>query len=224
VETEFSYFVRTGLAPAGFDRIVIEASSVLRFTAAFLDGTPLDVSVEADSSGFRVTFPRRVRSGELVELRFQSTLFVQSRFDAFLEDSRLGEDIRQRADPGDANELVESSTNVVRLPLDASLLGSIGASARVITPNGDGNNDELRLNLKLTNVLEPRPLRLRVFDLGGRMVWEEERLISAGPHTFVWSGRGAGGSVVPPGIYLIELRASGDAREETVRRTVGVVY
>ena len=56
------------------------------------------------------------------------------------------------------------------------------------------------------------------------MVWEEERLISAGPHTFVWSGRGAGGSVVPPGIYLIELRASGDAREETVRRTVGVVY
>ncbi len=224
VETEFSYFVRTGLAPAGFDRIAIEASSVLRFTAAFVDGTPLDVSVEADSSGFRVTFPRRVRSGELVELRFQSTLFVQSRFDAFLEDSRLGGDIRQRADPGDANELVESSTNVVRLPLDASLLGSIGASARVITPNGDGNNDELRLNLKLTNVLEPRPLRLRVFDLGGRMVWEEERLISAGPHTFVWSGRGAGGSVVPPGIYLIELRASGDAREETVRRTVGVVY
>ena len=171
-----------------------------------------------------MTFPRRILSGELVELRFQSTLFVQSRFDAFLQDSRLGDDIRQQVDPGDASDLVESSTNVVRLPLNAKLLGSVDVSARVITPNGDGNNDELRLSVKVTNVLEPRPLRLRVFDLGGHLVWEEERLLSAGQHTFVWAGRRASGSVVPPGLYLLELRVSGDARQETVRRTVGVVY
>jgi hypothetical protein len=224
VETEFSYFLRPGLAPAGFDRVVLEATAVLTFTAALVEGTPQEVSVESDSSGFRVTFPRRILSGELVELRFQSTLFVQSRIDAFLQDSRLGDDIRQQVDPGDATDLVESSTNVVRLPLNAKLLGNVDVSARVITPNGDGNNDELRLSVKVTNVLESRPLRLRVFDLGGHLVWEEERLLSAGQHTFVWAGRRAGGSVVPPGLYLLELRVSGDARQETVRRIVGVVY
>ena len=75
-----------------------------------------------EPSGFSARFPRRVR-GELVELRFASEVFVQAtRFDAFLQDSAMGTSVRQRVEPGDATDRVQSSTNAVALPLDGALL------------------------------------------------------------------------------------------------------
>ena len=40
----------------------------------------------------------------------------------------------------------------------------------VVTPNGDGINDELLVQFALLKVLEDRPLGVEIFDLGGRMV------------------------------------------------------
>ncbi|MEE2657745.1 MAG: discoidin domain-containing protein [Candidatus Latescibacterota bacterium] len=135
--TEFSYVLRPNGAPTGFDRILLQASTLPRFLSASLNGAESDVAVEADSSGFRVTFPERVYSGDLVELCFESTLFVHStRFDAFLQDSRLGEEIRQQVDAGDATEKVDSSTNVVGFPVEAKLLDNVTLSLRSSRPTG----------------------------------------------------------------------------------------
>jgi hypothetical protein len=223
--TEFSYYLRPEGSPTGFDQVLLQASALPRFVSASLNGAASEVSVESDSSGFRVTFPTRVRSGDVLELRFESTLYVQStRFDVFLQDSRLGDEIRQQVDAGDASEEVESSTNVVRLPLDAKLLYNVELSSRIITPNGDLFNDELLIDVDLTNVLLPRPVRVTVYDLAGRRVWSEEQLISAGQHRFLWGGVQSDGALAPPGLYVLELQLSADAREESVRRTVGIAY
>jgi len=222
--TEFSYFLRPGRTQAGgFDRLSVEATTPLRFVEAYVDNEAAVPQAETLSAGFQVTFPAPIRSNQLVELRFESSVFLQStRFDVFLEDSH--QDVRQRVDPGDATELVASSTNVVRLPVTRDLFANLAVTPPVLTPNGDGINDELQVKLDLVNVLEPRPLRLRLFDLAGRLLHEQEQEVAAGQQQSTWDGRGSGGLLVPPGLYIVELHIAGDAREETSRHLISVVY
>ena len=66
--------------------------------------------------------------------------------------------------------LVESSTNIVSLPVSRELLANMSFSSKAITPNDDGVNDELTLEVALVNVLASRPLRL--YDLAGRPVYD----------------------------------------------------
>lgn len=221
--TEFSYFLKAPATGSGFDRLSIEASTPLRFVGAALDDVRTAAEVQPNGKGFQVLFSRPVRQGELVEVRFDATIFLPAtRFEAFLEDSR--QNVRQRVEPGDATGQVESSTDVVRLPLASDLLVSLSLNSRAITPNGDRINDELRIAFALVNVLEARPLRLDLFDLSGRLVWEEEKEGLAGAQEFAWDGRDEGGALVPPGMYILRLKVEGDARTETVSRLVSVVY
>ena len=77
----------------------------------------MDVASEATDAGFQVTFPQTIGDGDLVELRFRSRIFQQStQFNLFIQDSRAGDGIRQRVDPGDATDQAAGSTNVVALP------------------------------------------------------------------------------------------------------------
>ena len=80
----------------------------------------------------------------MVELRFASEVFVQAtRFDAFLQDSAMGTSVRQRVEPGDATDWVQSSTNAVYLPLDGALFVNVDFDTQCIMPNGDGVNETL---------------------------------------------------------------------------------
>lgn len=219
--TEFSYYLRPEGAAPGLDRLAVEATVPLHFTGAYLDQVPVAARAESTATGFQVSFPRPLRSDELVELRFSSAVFLQStRFELFLEDSRTR--VRQPAEPGDATGQSPSNSNVVSLPVVGGLLANLSCTG-VLTPNGDGVNDRLRLAVDLVNVLADRPLRLRLFDLAGRLVHAEEKLARAGRQDFEWDGRSAG-NLLPPGVYLLEVGIEGDAREEFLRRVVRVAY
>jgi flagellar hook assembly protein FlgD len=76
----------------------------------------------------------------------------------------------------------------------------------------------------LINVLDPRPVRVRFFDLSGRLLLEEERDGTAGQQVFRWGGRDEQGQLVPPGLYIVELNVGGDAGDESQRRLVPVAY
>ena len=224
VEREFSYFVRAPTT-TGFDRLVLAASTPMRFVEARVADEEVETEVEEIAQGFRVQFSQQVRSRQLVELRFAAAVFVQAtRFDAFLEDSRTKEGVRQHVEAGNANVLVESSTTTVRLPLSAGLFSNFSLNARTITPNGDGVNDQLAARLTLVNVLERRPLRLSVYNLAGRLVQTVSSEVVAGPQELVWDGRGRSGRLVPPGTYVVSLEATGDAQAQRVNRVVVVVY
>jgi len=222
--TEFSYFVRPGRT-SGFDRLMVATSAPMQFREVLVGEKPAEAEVEETGEGFQVTFPRPIRQRELVELRFTSSVFLQStRFDVFLVDSGQEELGCQAVEPGDAAPEVESSTNVVRLPVSARLFANAALDTRVLTPNGDGRNDVLVVSVDLVNVLEQRPLRMRVFDLSGRLLGEVEGEGLAGHRELIWNGRDSSGRLVVPGLYLLELHVEGDARVEKVRWGVSVVY
>ena len=221
VESEFSYFLQARSAPQGFDRIALESPDPLRFVEALIAGEPAEVEVTSTDNRLSLQFSRPIRSRELVELRFTTAVFRQStRFTAFLEAG----DIRQRVDPGNANALVASDSDIVRLPVGDKLLANLQLNTAVITPNGDDINELLHLTVDLVNVLEPRPLHLRLYDLSGRIAFEQREFTRAGQQSLVWDGTDGTGHRVAPGIYIAEVLIEGDARQQSVRRIIAVAY
>ena len=221
----FTYYVRPVRTRNGFDRLLVRASTDLQFDQVRVDGVVREVAVAAVEDGFAVQLPQPVRSGQLVEVDFAAAIFLDAtRFELFLEDSRLAEPVRQRVEPGDAAELVESSTNVVRLPLGRSLWANMSIAPSVLTPNGDGVNDELVVALDLVDVLTARPVQLEIFDLARRRVAGVESMGMAGPLRLAWDGRTGTGGQVPPGNYIARLKVKGDGSTELAVELVSIVY
>ncbi len=223
-ETEFTYYLRPE-DTIGFDRIAVESTSPARFIDVALNGTLLAAESDTTESGFIVHLPNRINRDELLELRFTSSVFLQStRFDVFLQDSRQDAGVRQRVDPGDASALIESSTNVVSLPVSRALLANVQINAHAITPNGDDINDALRIDIDLVNVLEARPLSLHVYDLAGSAVYEHTLDGLAGQQTLHWDGVNQHGARVAPGLYLLKINVRGDAGDESLQQLISVAY
>ena len=224
VLTEFTYYLKPE-DTSGFDRLAVESAAPIRFTSIARNGIELDVQMDTIQNGFSVDLPNRIRTDQLIELKFESSVFRQStRFDVFLQDSNQDDSVRQRVDPGDASDLIESNTNVVSLPVSRNLFANIELSSPAITPNGDGINDEMQLSVDLVNVLEPRPLRLRLYDLAGRAVYDRSEDVRAGQRQFNWDGSDNGGSRVAPGLYILEILVEGDAGDERAQEIISVVY
>ena len=222
--TEFTYYLRPENA-IGFDRLAVESDTPVQFASVAHNGTALDAQMDTTTSGFLVHLPNHIRTDQLIELKFQSSVFRQStRFDVFLQDSRQDDSVRQRVDPGDATDLVESSTNIVSLPVSRDLLANMSLSSKAITPNGDGVNDELTLEVALVNVLAPRPLRLRLYDLAGRLVYDHSEDSRAGQYKLAWDGRDSHGDRVAPGLYVLEVLVEGDASDEKAQALISVAY
>lgn len=113
---------------------------------------------------------------------------------------------------------------MVHLSVTRDLFASLTLSPRMITPNGDGVNDQATATLSLLNVLVPRPLHLKVFDLSGRLVKAVEQEGKAGQQHLLWDGRNHRDQLVPPGVYIIEVGVEGDAGSKTTRQLVSVAY
>ena len=166
----------------------------------------------------------------LIEVQFESQSFREGiEFTSFVRSSDSDEGVFQRVDTADkdATELVDSSTAQVSLmALSGSLIQDVGM-ASVFTPNGDGVNDQLLVHFVLLKVQEERPLEVAFYDLGGRLVGQGQSSATGGKvgsQVFVWDGRDIGGKVVPPGIYLCQIKVEADDRDSELTRLVHVVY
>jgi hypothetical protein len=225
-QTEFAYYIQPRqIAGTGFDRLLLETSAPVEFTGVWVDGERQEVVVEETDTGFAVTLPAPIRESKLLELRFVGTVYVDAtRFDAFIADSRDAALARQRVDSGNAYAEVVSSTNAVRLPVGPQLLANVSIEPRILTPNADGVNDVLRVEFDLVNVLAPRLVGLRVFDMAGRLLQVLEEQGLAGDGALVWDGGAQDGVRVPPGLYVAELRIDGDGGIQSRRRVISVAY
>ena len=112
----------------------------------------------------------------------------------------------------------------MRLPVGLQLLANVAIEPRILTPNADGVNDVLRVEFDLVNVLAPRLVGLRVFDMAGRLLQMLEEQALAGDMVLVWDGRALDGVQVPPGLYVAELRIDGDGGIQRRRRVISVAY
>ena len=225
---EFTYFLLTSLDSrnAGFDQVMLTSTAGVQFRSLRIDGETVSIQEEIVENGMLLTLERPVRRSSLVEIDFQSTLFLnQTRFDAFLANTRLDASVRQQVDPGDASEAVDSQVNFISLPNNSHLIDNITFSGGIFTPNGDGIGDRLRVEFDLLKVLVPRPIRLSVFDLSGRRVkMLEEEEATASHVGLEWDGRDASGQLVTPGLYIVRIEVEGDIQTQAVNRTIAGVY
>ncbi|MEW6751656.1 MAG: FlgD immunoglobulin-like domain containing protein [Candidatus Latescibacterota bacterium] len=174
-----------------------------------------------------VVFPAPVtRPAPLYALTFRTRVFLgNTRFGVELEHPGLPGRV-QEATAGEASALSQSQslavfTDVAQVPL----LGGMQLSSPVCTPNGDGVNDEVTLALTVYVVEGDKEVWAVVHDLAGRPVrrLRERTVRPSGTQELVWDGRDEGGSVVPPGAYLVRAGFATDARRPHTER-VRVVH
>ncbi|NKB66532.1 MAG: hypothetical protein GKR89_05685 [Candidatus Latescibacteria bacterium] len=224
----FTYFLRSTLSSSdgGFDRLELVSSAGVDFRQMRVDGVVVSARLEILEDGIAVQLDTPVRRTSLVEIDFESTLFLnQTRFDAFLFNTGQDGQVRQRVDPGDATDQIDSQVNFVSLPNSGRLIGAMALSSPVFTPNGDGINDRLQLTFDLLKVLVPRPLDVSLHDLAGRLI---RRLstdrTTAGHIVLEWDGLDHNSGQVPPGLYMLRIEVEGDDHTDSHSRLVGVAY
>ncbi len=205
-------------SPRRYVQLDVQLHSQQPESAAALEWLSLEFGPALAGQVVGEVAPIDVEPGALTSIFTNAT-----RFDAFIADNQSAGD-RQRVDPGDATNQIDTNSTVVRLPVGANLLDRSALKTPVVTPNGDGVNDALVVEVDLLNVLAPRPLRLRLYNLGGRLVHRQEHQALAGRWTLTWDGRNAGGGLVPPGAYIAQIELVGDAQAPSSRRLVHVVY
>ena len=222
---------QTSATATKFDRAFVPDDGVLRAA----DGTVLErMATGADSIWVRFPFSLNadLSAGQhaLIEVQFESQSFREGiAFTSFVRSSDSEEGVFQRVDTADkdATELVDSSTAQVSLmALPGPLIQDVVLSP-VFTPNGDGVNDELLVHFVLLKVQEERPLDVAFYDLGGRLVGQGQGSAvggKVGTQAFVWDGRNMDGQLVPPGIYLCQIKLEADEQANKLTRLVHVAY
>lgn len=228
-ENEFTYHLRSVVSGAnrGFDTVIIHTPFAARATGVRVDGVEIDNFTSVSTLGrLQVSFPdeRIIRSGQAVAVRFTSLVTVSgTEFRGEVVDSQ-SDAFPQRVAFGDAAEEVSDNTLTVSARIDDELFTGVVFSSAVITPNGDGINDQISLDYILLKATHEVEVEVVVYDLSGRPV---HRLYKArdrsGPNQVSWGGHDDDGAV-PPGMYLLRLKASTDAGIATQMRSIAVVY
>jgi flagellar hook assembly protein FlgD len=108
------------------------------------------------------------------------------------------------------------------------LLAPLQIESPVLTPNGDGINDEIRVLITVFQLQGQRPLGVHIHDLTGRSLRELSFTPPAlsGEHHLTWDGRDDTGELVVPGMYVLRVAVPTDANASgtSAVRTLSVVY
>lgn len=247
VEEEFSFYVRPTFTDPGqtFNELKLEATAGARMrllgmrvgtdaqfesdTAAELSASELTLMSTA-SDTMHIRLPQDIgQETDLVQLRFGAEILGNSAsFRGFVRNTTQSE-FWQRVDPGDATNLVRSQTVTVLALEGSDVIGDFHIAQPVLTPNGDGINDDLQVEFSVARVAAGRAVTLVIFDLSGRVVTrvQELRADSRGRYVLAWDGRDAGGALAAPGTYVARVEVEVDSDQATstsVQRVIQVAY
>ena len=241
VETRFTLSMEVHLRDArgrnlqatGFRFLQVRtAAQITEIERILVDDEEISFSATYEpSAGFDVNLWQHIeQTGTFVQIVFRGTVFRDyTRFEVRAldrrdEDGQL-EEAYQVADERDVDPSLEGTNLVVRfadgnVPLVAQLEGT-----RLFTPNGDGTNDAFALSYALLKLTTEAAVTLELYDLAGRRVRRAyEGMDGNGSYALEWDGTDDRGLLVPPGLYLYELRVQADEGLERRWGSVGVAY
>ncbi|MEE3259935.1 MAG: hypothetical protein VX293_12055 [Candidatus Latescibacterota bacterium] len=222
-DTRFTYvlFPTSDDQDEGFDRLRFALPAASEDVAVRVGGREIEPKALSHASdSLLIDLPMAVRT-DSVEVSFTTRVVHNA--------TVFGLDLGSSAHPDlwHSVEPAERRANIVMLPAltgSRQLIDALELSSRVLTPNGDGVNDQVEIRFVSFKV-EGRMPQGRIFDLAGRLIAElPAPAISGRAHTFAWSGLGRDGALVRPGAYLCRIELGADAGEDTVLRTIAVAY
>ena len=226
--TEFTYYLGwdVGAGSTGFDQLLMRSGADIELGEIRFGGQVLDAEIARVDGGLDIAFADPFVRAGLIELDFASTIYRQQMpFEAFLANGREERQIRQRVDVGDASDAVASEVIAVSLPVGSALIDGLAVSAALVTPNGDGIGDLLRIEFALLNVLQPRLLHVALYDLSGRKVRVlHDQQQTAGPITLSWDGLDESGQLAAPGNYILRAVVQGDAQRQEMTKIIALAY
>ncbi|MBI2505011.1 MAG: hypothetical protein HYW07_17470 [Candidatus Latescibacteria bacterium] len=217
---EFSYRIRPEFSAGdrGFDGVRISIPSVAREVRVAIGGQEVEeVSWKAEGDTLGIIFPQPVRR-DSVEVRLVVRPLADPTFFAAFLTNAAAPGIRQEVKPANRDALK------VFLPGVAAtdhLIAQVVVAPGIVTPNGDQVNDQVRLSFDLLKV-EAVP-QVRIYDLQGRVVKE----LAGQPgraQVYEWNGRGEGGNLAPPGIYLCRVRVEAEIGAQTAEKLIRIAY
>ena len=158
-------------------------------------------------------------------MRFQSAVFQPSVFLASRLFNTSAASLPQSIEAGDAHaDVASNSIQVVSSDEALGILGAIGLSSPVVTPNGDGTNEQVAIGFDLFGVAGGE-LRVEALDLSGRRCAAIlDAQAAAGPYALRWDARDERGKLVPPGLYLIRVAVEVDRGTFARVAAVGIAY
>ena len=182
-----------------------------------------------EADGFAVRIPRVDLQGtdELIEVDFRSAIFeFGTVFGGRVADGDRPYEVHQAVTPGDADPLVDGNRLSVALTeVGQKAIHAVRFGSSVLTPNGDGVNDELEIEYDLLNLHGQVPVGIDLFDLSGRRVVEVYRGVADSGRFFAdWDGRDESGELLPPGLYLLRLEVETDEGIDTRNQIISLAY
>lgn len=232
-ETTFTYDVRVDMGDppsSGFDGLRIETSAEARFVRLQMGNDLVEVepdSVREEVDHLLVYFPsNRISQGrdERLRVTFNTRLFLFSTiFSGQLLDSQGS--LPQALAEGDATGEVGTNSLLVVFEVSEDLVQNFEVDPPVITPNGDGVNDEVAFTYVLIHLVQAVDTQVTVYDLSGRLVRDlVSEPVSAGRYTPLWDGNDNAGKLVPPGVYLARVNVATATGDISRARLVQVAY
>ena len=234
--TTFTYYIRPTIRAGdnGFDGIEISTPSGVKevdsLRIAGMEHPDFLWTVHEDERGFDVILPRKlepVDSGTLVEVVFKASVLreVGTLFNARVFDSSKPQEVRQRVNPGNASDEIDSDQLSVTTALRRSIVFAPKVEPRVFTPNNDGINDLTTISYTLLRLTSSTPITIEIFDLSGHVV---KRLYkgnnSLGNYSHLWNGENEYNNRVPPGLYLYRMTISLQSGPEVHSAPIVVAY
>ena len=229
IDTTFTYDIRTEFAAdaVGYRGVRIEAFPPPVFESLQM-GEPLavieDVAWAATARGFDVFFaPIAADNNQPLRITFRLRLLEHNTpINAYL----LGAEgvPPHPIAPGNASPLAGTdATNAFATQARPEL--QLALSAAIISPNGDGRNDAVAIDLVLSQFAAATAVAVEIFDLSGRRV---RQLVSeprpAGFYAEIWDGRDEQGALVCPGLYLCRVGVEADFDVFAAVEPIGVAY
>ena len=169
-----------------------------------------------------------VGRGPLVRMRYRAPVFLNgTTLRLAVRNTSSGSDAPwQSIAAGDATSLVESNSLTINVPLESKPIDRFSLDPNPFTPNGDGINDELVIRFSIFKITANRQVKVKIFALDGRPVWETTQMLDSGHVSIRWSGEDRNGERVAPGLYLCQLGLDVDNQADgsTQTRLLSVVY
>ena len=217
----------------GFDALRISTPTQPQFTELFIGPsedaltTVVPDSVREEAKALTLFFPgHRVDSTTSLRVVFNAQLLVQSTFfhgEVFDTES---EELPQPVLPDNASQQVTTDKLQVLTSAESrsTILPFLAVYPSVVSPNGDGINDEIEIRYDVLQILEELPNRVEIFSLAGQRVYAVSAVRGRGVYSERWDGRDHAGQVVPVGIYLLRVAVEGNVQDFAHTRAIAVVY